>query len=313
MKQPIHHSIVLPIYNEKESLGELFSSCENFFAKRKETIEFICIDDGSTDGSFDEMLRLKKRINSNMIIIKFRKNLGKSAALSAGFLHTRGELVITLDADLQDDPSQLGIAINEIREGKADFIVGWRRDRNDKRGKIRLSHVFNGVVSRFFNVSLHDMNCGLKVMRREVAFELELYGELHRYIPVLAASRGFRVGEVVVSHHERKFGKSKFGSERIIRAAFDLVTTLFITSFKTRPLHVFGLAGGIMGIAGLLPLFYLTYLHFIGISIGSRPLLLMGVLFVVCGIQLFSTGLLAELLVNFQEKKHQYPIDRIIE
>lgn len=311
MKPNIQYSIVIPIYNEKESLDQLFKASAAFFSKIKETYEFICVDDGSSDGSYEEMLNLKKRHAYQMTIIKFRKNLGKSAAIREAFLYAKGEIIITLDADLQDDPEELSEAIQRIKEDTADFVVGWRKERNDAKGKIKLSHVFNRVVSRFFDVSLHDMNCGLKVMKKSVAHELELYGELHRYIPVLAASRGFRVDEVIVQHHERKYGTSKFGSERMLRAAFDLITTLFITSFKLRPMHIFGLGGVIVGIMGIIPLVYLTYLHFIGISIGRRPLLFLGILFVLCGVQLFSTGLLAELFVHFQDKKNQAPIDSI--
>ncbi len=312
MKKTASVSVIIPIFNEKESLQELFLISEKFFSKRGEPVEYVCIDDGSTDGSFEALCQIKKQISSRMVIIKFRKNLGKSAALSAGFLHASGSIIITIDADLQDDPNELESAIEKIKKNELDFVVGWRKNRSDIKGKIRLSHIFNAVVSNFFHVSLHDMNCGLKVMKKEVAKEMDLYGELHRYIPVLAASRGFRVGEVVVSHHGRKFGSSKFGSERIVRAAFDLVTTLFITSFKSRPMHMFGLASVIVGLGGMLPLIYLTILHFLGISIGRRPLLLFGVMMVLCAVQLFSTGLLAELLVNLHGKNDEYPAEKII-
>ncbi len=313
MKKQHLYSIVIPVYNEYESLEQLVMQTASFFDRRKEQCEFVFIDDGSTDKSYEELIRLKNKKMCHMTVIRFRKNLGKSAALQEGFLHTKGDMIITLDADLQDDPQELAPAIDMVHKDTADLVVGWRKKRNDESGKIKLSHIFNGIVSRFFNLSLHDMNCGLKVMKQSVAAELDLYGELHRFIPVLAASRGFRVNEIIVNHHSRKFGVSKFGHERVIRAAFDLLTTIFITSFKTRPMHVFGMAGGILSMLGIIPLIYLTYLHFIGISIGRRPLLLMGILFVLCGVQLISTGLLAELLVHYQNKRSQTPIDSIVE
>lgn len=307
----VKYSFVIPVYNEEESLRLLVANVENFLLSHKQSGEMIFIDDGSTDESFQLLETLKQKISTPITVIKFRKNLGKSAALSVGFDQAVGEIIITLDADLQDDPSEIPLLIQKLGEGN-DFVVGWRKDRNDKKSKIRLSHIFNTVVSKFSGVKLHDMNCGLKVMRKEVAKEIELYGELHRYIPVLAHARGFRVAEVPVLHHERKFGKSKYGSERMLRAAFDLVTTVFITSFKTRPMHMFGFSGVVVGSVGLIPLVYLTILHFTGVSIIRRPLLLFGIMMVLCAVQLFSTGLLAELLVNLHGKRDHYPVEKVI-
>ena len=305
-------SIVIPVFNEKESLRPLVSGLMEVQTKTSEYFEYIFIDDGSSDGSFEELLHVKKTLKLDCKIIRLRRNLGKSAALSVGFVHARGAYVITMDADLQDDPNEIPGILGKLGEGY-DLVVGWRQKRNDIGGKIRLSKVFNTVVSWMMKLPLHDMNCGLKGMRLVVAKEIDLYGELHRYIPVLAAARGFRVTEVAVRHHERVHGVSKFGFERVLRAPFDLITTLFLTSYKTRPLHIFGLFGLLIGLMGIVPLLYLTYLHFIGISIGRRPLLQMGVLFVLFGVQLFSTGLLAELFVSSRAEKDTYPVREIIE
>lgn len=289
-------SIIIPLFNEKESLSELVRVTNKAFDETKKPIEYIFVDDGSTDGSYDILAAIQKKETHPMTIIRLRKRSGKSAALAQGFLRARGDIVVTMDADLQDDPFEARKLISKIDEG-FDLVVGWRKKRNDSKGKLGVSHIFNWVVSAFSGLHLHDMNSGLKVMRKEVAQEVHLYGELHRFIPVLAHARGFRVTEVSIRHHARKFGTSKFGVERIF-AAFDLFAVLFLSGFGTRPIIVFGPFGIFLIGLGLVALIYLSVLHFVGFTIGDRPLLLLGVLSVLFGLQLLSTGLLGELIIS---------------
>lgn len=301
-------SIVIPLFNERESLGELVGTTSKAFDAKKMPIEYVFVDDGSTDGSYDELFRIQKKETHPMTIIRLRKRSGKSAALAEGFLRVQGRIIVTLDADLQDDPFEAIQLVKKLDEG-FDMVVGWRVKRNDSKGKLGVSHIFNRSVSLFSGLSLHDMNCGLKVMRSVVAEEIHLYGELHRFIPVLAHARGFRVTEMPISHHARKFGKSKFGIERIF-AAFDLFAVLFLSGFGTRPIILFGPTGIVLISVGLITLVYLSVLHFIGQTIGDRPLLLMGVLSVLFGLQLLSTGLLGELIISVSSKVRRPSIEK---
>src|SRR5258706_1393777 len=306
----IDYSIVIPVYNEQESLPELVEIIEKTLQDGRGMFEYVFVDDGSTDRSFEVLLRIKKKLKRPCTVVRFRKNLGKSAALAVGFKRAKGEKIITMDADLQDDPREISKLIKKLDDGY-DMVVGWRVNRNDKKSKIRMSYLFNFIVSWVGGLSLHDANCGLKAFRRSVAEEIHLYGELHRFMPLLALKKGFRVTEVPVAHHRRKYGMSKFGSVRIVHAAFDLVTAIFITSFKNKPLQIFGKLGLTCIILGILPLIYLSYLHFLGQSIGRRPLLLLGILFVLSGVQLFSTVLLGELIIHIHTEKEQYLIEEI--
>ena len=308
-KKIIDLSIVIPVYNERESLRELVRQIE---ISTTLSHEYIFIDDGSTDGSFDELIKIKKSINSRFKIIKFRKNLGKSAAMSVGFDKAEGRKVITLDADLQDDPTEFTKLLDKLDEG-FDVVVGWRKNRQDPKKKIQGSHLFNWVVSKIGGLNLHDINCGLKAFKKEVVKEIDIYGELHRFIPLLAKQRGFNVTEVPVIHHKRKFGSSKFGSYRILHALLDLITTVFISVFKNRPLQIFGVTGGTLIFFATIILLYLSYLKLLGESIGGRPLLLMGILLFLSGVQVFSTGLIGELIASTQVQKNNYPIEKIIE
>lgn len=293
MKQQLI-SIVIPLFNEEESLSELVSATNRAFENMP--IEYIFIDDGSTDGSYKTLLDVRKKQKRPMTVIRLRKRSGKSAALAEGFSRAKGEIIVTMDADLQDDPFEAHTLIKTLLKGY-DLVVGWREKRNDSKGKLGVSRIFNSAVSAFSGLKLHDMNSGLKVMRREVVEEINLYGELHRFIPVLAHARGFRVTESPIRHHARKFGTSKFGIERIF-AAFDLFAVLFLSGFGTRPIIVFGPPGVALIGLGLAALIYLSALHFMGQSIGDRPLLLLGVLSVIFGLQLLSTGLLGELIIS---------------
>ncbi len=305
-------SIVVPVFNERESIADLVRKLEKIDTAKWNIIEYIFIDDGSTDGSFAALRAYLGKIQRKLILIRFRKNLGKSAALSVGFSHAGGDYFVTLDSDLQDEPSEIPQLLQKLDEG-SDFVIGWRKDRKDTFGKRLSSKIFNMVVASLYHVSLHDMNSGLKAGKREVAEEISMYGELHRFFPVLAAARGFKVCEVPVTHHPRRFGKSKYSGKRIIHAFFDLASTLFLTSFEHEPMQVFGATGGMGILIGLIILVYLSVLHFMGQSIGRRPLLFLGMLFVLFGMQMVSAGLIGELIIHKRRHDPQnYPVAEII-
>lgn len=291
-------SIVIPAYNEAQSVGPLGAQLDSVLASLNRPHEVIFVDDGSTDDTWGELSRLAKTVPS-VKAIRLRRNFGKAAALTAGFREARGDIIITLDADLQDDPQEIPRFIQALEEGPYDLVSGWKSPRRDPVRKTLPSHVFNRVTSLVSGVQLHDFNCGFKSYRRQVVDEISIYGELHRYIPVLAYWRGFRVGEIKVRHHPRRFGHSKFGTSRFFRGFFDLLTVLFLTRFMRRPLHLFGWLGVVSFASGLLISTYLTVLWFLGQRpIGDRPLLMLGVLLIIVGIQFFSLGFLAEMLTN---------------
>jgi glycosyltransferase involved in cell wall biosynthesis len=305
-------SIIIPVYNEKESIPELFRALEKTESSKWNITQYVFVDDGSTDGTFNEIRAYKNKIKRTLTLIRFRKNLGKSAALSVGFTYARGDYFVMLDADLQDEPAEIPRLLEKLDEGN-DLVVGRREKRKDAASKRFMSKLFNSVVAKLYHVSLHDMNSGLKAFRREVAGEISLYGELHRFFPVLAAARGFSVTEVPVSHHSRRFGKSKYDNKRVIHAFFDLVSTLFLTSYEHEPMQIFGTAGGFGILIGLVILIYLSVLHFMGQSIIRRPLLFLGILFVLFGMQMVSTGLIGELIIHTRRHdKQNYPVGEII-
>lgn len=301
-------SIVVPLFNERESIAELIEQCVSAFSQF--AFELVFVDDGSTDGSFDEILAVAKTIAVPITAVRFRKNCGKSVALQEGFRRAKGNVIVTMDADLQDDPKEAVRLVKKL-DVHVDMVIGWRSHRNDGKVKRLVSYIFNKAVSRFTGLSLHDMNSGLKAMKGDVAKEINLYGDLHRFIPVLAHIRGFNVLEIPVKHHARKFGVSKFGPERIF-AVFDLISTLFLSGFGSRPLMVFGPPGVFMVALGTVALIYLSILHFMGEAIGTRPLLLLGVLFVIFGIQLLSTGLIGELITSISGKSRETPVAEVI-
>lgn len=306
MKQKLI-SIVIPLFNEKKSLLELVHATGRAFETMP--IEYVFIDDGSTDDSYKTLVHIRKKQKRLMTIIRLRKRSGKSVALAEGFLHAKGDIIVTLDADLQDDPTEAHTLIDELNKGY-DLVVGWRKKRNDSKGKLGVSRIFNSVVSMFSGLKLHDMNSGLKVMRRQVAQEIHLYGELHRFFPVLAHARGFRVTEVPIRHYARKYGTSKFGIERIF-AAFDLFAVLFLSGFGTRPIIIFGPPGIVLIGLGFITLVYLSALRFMGQIIGDRPLLLLGVLSVIFGLQLLSTGLLGELIISSSANRSRASVKEV--
>lgn len=301
-------SVVIPFFNEQESLEPLYRKLVATL-EPMEPFELLFVDDGSRDGSFDvveQLFRDDKRIRG----IQLRRNFGKSSALATGFRAARGDIVLMIDADLQDEPSEIPRLVAAL--GNADLVTGWKQTRNDPWTKTFPSKVFNGIAGWAFGVKLHDLNSGLKAMRREVAETLEPYGEQHRFLPILALQNGFAVGEVPVRHHQREHGRSKYGWKRFLRGSFDLLTVAFLARFRHRPLHLFGTLGILFFLAGLAISVYLSLLHFQGESIGQRPLLTFAVLLLIAGFQFVFTGLLAELITEQRQKRH-YPIRKTLE
>ncbi len=307
-------SLVIPVYNEVASLDPLLGELDVAVAELDVPSEVVFVDDGSTDGSFAEMERLAAD-RDDVRIVKLRRNFGKSAALAYGFAAVRGAVVVTLDGDRQDDPREIGKLVAALDEGY-DLVSGWKQGRQDPASKTLPSRFFNWTVRRTTGIQLHDFNCGFKAYRREVVDAVVVYGELHRYIPVVAAQQGFRVGEVRVAHRRRTAGQSKFGWQRFARGYLDLLTVLFLGRYHSRPQHLFGGLGSLLFLAGFLVAGYLTVdkLAF-GQSLSDRPLLLLAVLFMIVGVQLVSLGLLSELIVNSRARSGPDPawIARVVE
>ncbi|HEY6585129.1 MAG TPA: glycosyltransferase family 2 protein [Gaiellaceae bacterium] len=293
-------SVVVPVHDEERSLEPLYDELRDALDQLGEW-EAVFVDDGSTDGSFAALTRLNAAA-SNVKVVRLRRNFGKSAALAAGFRHAAGELVVTIDADLQDDPAEIPRLLAKLDEG-FDLVSGWKTQRRDPLRRRIPSRIFNGVVGRVSGVRLHDLNCGLKAYRAEVIRNLRIYGELHRFLPVLAHDRGYRVAELPVNHRPREHGRSRYGMERYLRGFLDFLTVWFMGRYRNRPLHLFGTLGLAMGAIGTVVLVYLTVLKLSGEAIGHRPLLTLGVLLVVVGLQFFSLGLLSELITSHHEER----------
>lgn len=303
-------SIVIPAYNEAESLPELVREIREVCEREKIDYEAIVIDDGSKDGTF-ACLRELAAGDPRLRGVRFRRNSGKAAALSEGFALARGKYVITMDADLQDNPNEIPALIGML-EGGADLVSGWKKKRHDPLGKTLPSKVFNGITSRVSGVKLHDFNCGLKAYRSEVVKSLDLYGELHRYIPVLAHWNGFRIAEKAVEHRPRKFGVSKYGWARLNNGMFDLITLVFLHRYTTRPLHLFGFVGLLCSFLGFLILAGFALQWALTGNGHVRPLMLAGVAFMIVGIQFVSIGLLGEM-VNHRMTGRERPIAETLE
>ncbi len=303
-------SVVIPVYNEKDSLPELYRQLKETLEPKGYRFELIFIDDGSRDGS-SEVLESLAQNDPRVRVIQFQKNYGKSAALSVGFEVAEGKFVATLDADLQDDPREIPSMIEKLNEGY-DLISGWKKKRHDPVSKRWPSKIFNWVTSRISGVHIHDINCGLKVYRNFVVKTLHPYGELHRFLPVLAHLDGFTVGEKEVVHHPRKYGKSKFGASRFTAGFFDLLTVMFLSRYLRKPLHLFGILGILSFIGGFAIGAYLTVLRLSGHWIGNRPLLFLGILLMIMGVQFISIGLLGEMITASQTRKEAYVIRRTL-
>jgi dolichol-phosphate mannosyltransferase len=296
-------SVVVPVHDEERSVALLYDELRAALEPLAAPWEAIFVDDGSTDGTFSALTRLHNA-EQNVRVVRLRRNFGKAAALVAGFDQAQGEVVVTIDGDLQDDPAEIPRLLAKLDEG-FDLVTGWKTHRRDPISRRLLSRIFNRVTSAFSGVRLHDMNCGLKAYRAEVVHGLRLYGELHRFIPVLAHYRGFRIAELPVNHRPREHGRSRYGVERYLRGFLDLLTVSFIGRYRHRPLHLFGGFGLLLGLIGSAILIYLTVIKALGHAIGQRPLLMLGVLLVVIGMQFFSLGLISEMITSHHEERVQ--------
>ena len=304
-------SIVVPIYNEAESVETLVSAIANSVAETGLNYEIICVDDGSKDGSTDVLTNIaRRRIDLKAVIL--RRNYGQTAAMAAGFESALGKVIVTLDGDLQNDPADIPMLLAKLEEGY-DLVSGWRKNRQDAAlTRLLPSKIANVIIAKVTGVVLHDYGCSLKAYRAELIADMNLYGELHRFLPALAYIEGARIAEVPVRHHARRFGQSKYGLGRTVRVVMDLMTVFFMKKFLTRPMHVFGLGGVISLAAGVAMGMYLTVVKlFFNQNIGDRPLLILAVLLILTGVQLFCFGLVTELLMRTYHESQRRPIYRI--
>lgn len=294
-------SVLVPVLNEEGSVKELAAAVASVLDETGRSFEIVFIDDGSTDGT-SQQVKSAHADDPRVKLVSLRRNFGKAAALCAGFEYSYGDIVITMDGDLQDDPREIPKFLEKLESESLDLVSGWKQVRQDPISKRYPSKLFNWVTRQLAQVDLHDFNCGFKAYRREVVEQIALYGELHRYIPVLASRKGFTVGEITVLHHPRRHGESKYGWDRLYKGLLDLITVLFITKYTRRPLHLFGLIGLVFLSMGVGINSYLAVLWMLGNSLSNRPLLLLGVLLMILGIQVLTTGLLGEMVTfkNFQ-------------
>ncbi|MGC9359023.1 MAG: glycosyltransferase family 2 protein [Anaerolineae bacterium] len=307
-------SLVIPVYNEEESLPRLEEALHEALDGLDERWEVLLIDDGSTDGGFAQLKAMHER-DARFGVIRFRRNFGQTAAFAAGFDLARGDIVVTMDADLQNDPRDIPMILAKLREGDYDIVSGWRRDRQDAFLPRKLpSHIANWLISHVTGVHLHDYGCSLKAYRREVVKQVKLYGELHRFVPALASWMGVRILEVPVRHHARQYGTSKYGISRTVRVILDLLTVRFLLSYAARPMQIFGRWGLLATAAGVGIGIYLSALKlFAGASLSERPLLFLAILLTIIGIQFISMGLLAEIMVRVYHESQGKPIYAIRE
>lgn len=292
---PVDVSVLVPVMNEVDTVLELSARVAAVLDRLGRSFEIVFVDDGSTDGTVRQVRAAHER-DPRVKLVRLRRNFGKAAALSAGFDHCTGQVIITMDGDLQDDPEEIPRFLATLEEKELDLVSGWKRKRHDPASKRLPSLLFNWVTRKLAQVQLHDFNCGFKAYRREVLAEISVYGELHRYIPVLASRRGFAVGEIEVNHLPRRFGVSKYGWDRLYKGLLDLITVLFITRYTRRPLHLFGAIGLLFLGAGFAINLYLAAIWFAGERLANRPLLQFGILLMLLGIQVLTTGLIGEML-----------------
>lgn len=308
-------SVVIPLYNEEESLPELCSWIKRVMDQQGFSYEIVLVDDGSSDGSW-EVIKGLQVSDDNIRGIKFRRNYGKSAALNKGFESAVGDVVITMDADLQDSPDEIPELYRMISQDGFDLVSGWKKKRYDsKLAKNLPSKIYNAATRKMSGVRLHDMNCGLKAYRREVVKSIEVYGEMHRYIPVIAKWAGFKnIGEKVVSHQKRKYGVTKFGWERFINGFLDLISIMFVSKFGKKPMHLFGALGSLLFLIGFIIAAYLAYAKFFlaGYKMTERPLFYFGLLSMILGTQLFLAGFLGELVSRSSSDRNHYLVEEEI-
>jgi len=301
-KSGVDLSIVIPIYNEKESIGGLYEKLDGALSRINLKYEVMLIDDGSTDGTFNELLKIHRK-NRLYKIIRFRKNFGQTSAISAGFSYAEGEVVVTLDADLQNDPQDIPVLLEKLNEGY-DIVSGWRKNRKDKAVTRRFpSIIANKIISKLTGVHLHDYGCTLKAYKKEVVKNINLYGEMHRYIPAIASWMGVKVAEVPVMHHSRRHGKSKYGVSRTIKVILDIITLKFLLSYSQSPIQMFGLLGLFSGMIGFIMTAYLIIMRlFFNQPLADRPLFILSIFMIFIGVQLITIGLLAEVLIRVYHK-----------
>lgn len=307
-------SLVIPLYNEEESLPELTAWIDRVVKKAGLNYEIIFVDDGSIDHSWQIIENLQKE-NPSIKGIKFRRNYGKSAALNRGFHVAKGDVVITMDADLQDSPDEIPELYKLIKVDGFDMVSGWKKKRHDPIGKRWPSKFFNWTVRRISQLKLHDFNCGLKAYRSEVIKNIEIYGEMHRYVPVIAKWAGFgKITEKVVQHSPRKYGSSKFGASRMVKGFLDLITLTFVSKFSKRPMHFFGVIGILLFLAGFMIAAYLAYAKFFmqGYKMTERPLFYFGLLAMIMGVQVFSAGFVAEMISRNSYRRNEYQIEKMM-
>ncbi len=315
-KKTPYLSIVIPVYNEEDSIDTLYKSLISVLEGTDKKYEVILIDDGSRDKSFDKLKNLHDK-NRNFKIIKFRRNFGQTQAMSAGFDYSSGQIIITMDADLQNDPADIPNILKKMDEGY-DIVSGWRKDRKDKMFSRRLPSVIaNRMISRLFNVRLHDYGCTLKAYRRDILDNIELYGEMHRYIPAVASWMGVKVAEIPVNHHPRKYGKAKYGISRTTRVILDLITIKFLLTYSKKPMQIFGLLGFIATIVGfILTTWLIVERVFFNIGLADRPLFILSIFVFLAGIQFITMGLLGEIMMRTYYEgtgKPKYVIKEILD
>ena len=300
-------SIIIPVYNEEESIDELYYQINNSLLNinnNKYTSEIIFINDGSTDGTFKKINTIAKE-NNDVKIISFFNNRGKSEALNCAFQYSSGEVIITIDGDLQDNPNEFRNLLDKIENG-SDMVTGWKKERKDSLSKKIPSKIFNFILRLLTGIKIHDFNCGLKAYKRNVIKSINIYGGLHRFIPALVKQKGFSISEIIVDHRERKFGVSKYGTSRLSHGFYDFITVLFLNKYFNRPLHLFGLFGLILFTIGLIINLNLTFKWLYlneWITPYKNPIFFLGILLIIVGMQFFSTGLIGELIVYFNRKK----------
>ena len=307
-------SVVIPIRNEAPSIAELYRELTDTLTRWGHPYELIVVDDGSTDEGFETLARLQAA-DARLRVIRLRRNFGQTAAFAAGFDHARGRCIVTMDGDLQNDPADIPAMVAALEQG-ADIVCGWRKERKDPFLSRRLpSMIANAIISAVTGVHLHDYGCSLKVFRAEIVKPMKLYGEMHRFLPAIASEQTASISEMAVNHRARRHGRSKYGIGRTVRVVLDLLTVKFLLSYSTRPLQIFGLIGGAMGLVGVAIMGWLAGVRLMGVlgimpdqSIGNRPLLLFGILLVFTGVQLVTLGLLAELQARTYHESQSKPI-----
>jgi glycosyltransferase involved in cell wall biosynthesis len=315
-QKPVEISIVIPAYNEEENIKELHTRLTNVLHTITENYEILFVDDGSTDNSFGILKGINKG-DKKVKVIKFRRNFRQSAAISAGFDYSKGDVIITMDSDLQNDPGDIPKLLDELEKEDYDVVCGWRFDRADTMLKKLFSRIANRLRRRFTAEDIHDSGCTLRAYKRECIADLELYGEMHRYIPALLLWKGYKIGEVKVRHHERKHGKTKYSWRRIIKGFLDLIVVIFWQKYSARPIHVFGGLGLLLSVIGGIVSLYLVFLRlFFGMGLADRPLFLVSIFMVIVGVQFVVTGVLADIMLKVyygQKERKPYLVEAVVE